>query len=1208
MAEIGIYEPKPVDVLEESIGSDHSYYGGYPAKPDPEEHETRTGSFHLQKDDIPEAIVTEGEIAQRSGQLRKQLAARNNENGHRVDVVAVPKNRIAALQQQNIREYIRRSPDKKENKEIAPVAPTDPWGNNFEYKFARRDRRESREEEDESASLGIDKHSTHESFGSGLFDTVDESTDNSPGSGVGAWLNGSTIISERVADKEASGGFTYRLAQNKPIVVPPPSGGAQPYEEISKSISDNDFNWGLADADTSKSEDKGRPRESGRDQDKKLTSLSDIPLLGTFFLSKASQSAPAPPPQWQDMGTVVSTPSVPVSGIGGDVITGKKKDSTSFSGDLGDEWEIINGESSKSMEQPALAHDEPLVSHSQKPTHPQNANKISGASKLYIPDLMAIDRTIDPDDIEELAPPTDFSPAPGAFDAVALVKSPVIMKGIFASRDPGARSNALKAGGGGGSTEGPVIRSLRWMKEKQSENGSWGNDVGDTSLALLSYLSHGETPASKEFGKTTEKALKSLIDKQDANGKFSDDPVEHAKATHALNEAYGMTKIPVIAEAAERATAALLSDQSKTREPSLWEAQALKSAKLSGMKVDKLDEAMKVAAAKLALSDKPTSAYGMQLLGYYDHPETKRKLTVLKDVKFDSSNKDTIEDMYFITQAKFNEGGQAWNKWNRDFAPKLVKNQRVVKGGASDGKDIGSWSSDTDGNGADDVNTTALAALMSSVYYRYLPTFRKTEKTGKEANEELDDIVIEIASARRIEEEEPQQNVFKAYGVNPFHSAKKTPFSTFAIDVDTASYTLARNYMMRGLLPPAESVRTEEFVNFFDYDYAAPTRKTFEIHSECAPTPFGRGLHLLKIGVKGKVIGRDEQKQAILTFVIDTSGSMNTPDRMELVKKSLTMLVDKLSPEDRVAIVTFGSNARLILEHTPAAQKTRILQAINNLQTTGSTNLEEGMKVAYQVAVRAFKGGASNRVLILSDGAANLGTAAAADILKEVETQRKQGIYCSVFGFGMGTYNDEMLETLANKGDGTYLFIDSADEAKRVFVNDLSATLNTIATDVKIQVEFDPNRVKRYRQIGYENRQLKKEQFRDDTVDAGEVGSGQSVTALYEVELNEKSRAPIGMIRVRYRRTDNSKVEEIERAVPSDTIYRSFEKATGRFQLAAAIAEFAEILRGSPHAPEKNYAKTSSILSAVGLDLDDRVKEAARMAAKAQSMPRGARE
>ncbi len=490
--------------------------------------------------------------------------------------------------------------------------------------------------------------------------------------------------------------------------------------------------------------------------------------------------------------------------------------------------------------------------------------------------------------------------------------------------------------------------------------------------------------------------------------------------------------------------------------------------------------------------------------------------------------------------------------------------------------------------------------------------------------ENMEQVVDVLREKQRIEQEREKESEdttrFKAFGVNPFVSVADQPFSTFAIDVDTASYTLGRNYLQKGFLPPAESVRTEEYVNFFDSAYKAPTHKTFAIYTDVAPSKFGHGQHLLKIGVKGRRLGREEQRQASLTFLIDTSGSMNQKDRLGLVQKSLKLLVNEMNPNDQVAIVQYDSHARLVLEHTPISNKAAILKAIKDLQCGGSTNLEEGMYRAYALAAGNFIPKGENRVLLLSDGVANLGSGAAEDILDKVSAYRDQGITCSVFGFGMGTYDDTMLETLANKGDGTYAFIDSQEEAQRVFVDDLSATLNTIASDVKIQVEYNPKSVSRYRQLGYENRQLKKQDFRNDAIDAGEVGSGQSVTSLYELELGSPSKQEgrysrpraanddvIATVRVRYRRIDTGVVEEIEHHVRERDILPHFGDAPVRFQLSAAVAEFSEILRGSPFAKASTSEDVAAMLRPVslGLPLDGHVQEFLRLVERARGMGRG---
>jgi Ca-activated chloride channel family protein len=431
---------------------------------------------------------------------------------------------------------------------------------------------------------------------------------------------------------------------------------------------------------------------------------------------------------------------------------------------------------------------------------------------------------------------------------------------------------------------------------------------------------------------------------------------------------------------------------------------------------------------------------------------------------------------------------------------------------------------------------------------------------------------------------------------NPYVMAAENAFSTFSIDVDTASYGLARSQIFSGVLPEPESVRTEEFVNSFDYDYRPPAgAQTFSVYNEMAPSPFRSRMEILKVGVKGRRIGRDDHRGAVLTLVVDTSGSMSSPERIGLVKQSLGLLLDQLNPSDKVAIVQFGGDARLVSEHTPVSEKEALLAAIDALQPGGPTQFDKGLELGYQVAVNAFQAGDSNRIIIMSDGVANLGELEPDAILNQVEAYRKKGIYLSVLGFGAGTYDDHLLESLANRGDGAYAYVDTIDEARHLFVDQLAATLHVIASDVKIQVEFNPKRVVRYRQIGYENRQLTQEQFRDDSVDAGEVGSGQSVTALYEVELalEVAPRDPIATVYVRYRRTDNQAIEEINSRVTDASRVDQFEEASPRFRLAACVAEFAERLRCSPYADGTEMINIIERLQpvAAALDLDGQVQE-----------------
>ena len=424
---------------------------------------------------------------------------------------------------------------------------------------------------------------------------------------------------------------------------------------------------------------------------------------------------------------------------------------------------------------------------------------------------------------------------------------------------------------------------------------------------------------------------------------------------------------------------------------------------------------------------------------------------------------------------------------------------------------------------------------------------------------------------------------YKNFGTNPFIDTEDDNFSTFGMDVDTASYSVMRRYLLDELLPPPDAVRVEEFVNAFDYNYAAPTKDAFAVHIEGAPSKFGEGkrFQLLRIGIQGSVIPDTDRKDAILTFVIDVSGSMAMENRLGLVKNALTLLVDQLRPSDKVGIVVYGSNARIVLPHTGIENREYILQAINNLATGGATNAEEGLRVGYQLALRNSKSDCINRVILCSDGVANVGKTGPEAILKQISNYVKEGVTLTTVGFGMGNYNDVLMEQLANKGNGSYAYVDTIREAKRVFVENLTGTLQVIAKDAKIQVEFNPKSVSRFRLLGYENRALAHEDFRKDDVDAGEVGSGHSVTALYEIKLHENADGKLATVFIRHENPDTQVVTEVSETISTNQLKQSFEEATPEFQLVASVAEFAEILRDSFWAKKGSLAAVEQTLEAI---------------------------
>ena len=441
-------------------------------------------------------------------------------------------------------------------------------------------------------------------------------------------------------------------------------------------------------------------------------------------------------------------------------------------------------------------------------------------------------------------------------------------------------------------------------------------------------------------------------------------------------------------------------------------------------------------------------------------------------------------------------------------------------------------------------------------------------------------------------------------GFNPYTDAKQDAFSTFAIDVDTASYTLTRQALGEGRMPDPEEVRTEEIVNAFDYDYAPPAAGAFALHTELAPSPFRAPLEQLKIGVQGQLIGRDAKRPAVLTLVIDGSGSMDTADRLGRIRRALHLLAGQLKSQDSIAIVQFSEQGRLLLDRTSGTNTAAVRAAVDALGASGSTDLEAGLRLGYEVAARGFRRGAANRVILLSDGVANLGAASAQAILATVAQYRRQGIYLTVLGFGRGNYDDAMLEQLANQGDGQYAFVDSDAEAQRLLVDQWEQTLHVIARDVKIQVEFNPERVVRWRQVGYENRKLRRQDFRNDAVDAGEVGSGQSVTALYDLELTGDAGQPIATVRVRYQDPDTRAVTELEQRVTAADRHRTFAAAPVRYRVAACAAEFAERLRVSPYAAGTDWETLVATLrpAALELSLDQRVQELLRLAEAARGL------
>lgn len=396
--------------------------------------------------------------------------------------------------------------------------------------------------------------------------------------------------------------------------------------------------------------------------------------------------------------------------------------------------------------------------------------------------------------------------------------------------------------------------------------------------------------------------------------------------------------------------------------------------------------------------------------------------------------------------------------------------------------------------------------------------------------------------------------------------------STFGIDVDTASYTRTRDYLEGGSLPPVDSVRVEEFINYFDAGYPTPEEIAFGIYADGAPSPFDSpGTYLLRFGIQGYEVPEVLRKPVSLTFVIDISGSMSDPNKLDLVKQSLYLLVDRLDRFDKVAIVAYGTSAKIVLEATSGNNGETINSAIRRLNAGGSTNAEDGLRIGYKMAYQNYQSESVNRVILLSDGVANVGQTEASELLRFIEDYASTGITLTTMGFGMGTYNDPFMEELADSGDGSYAYIDNLDEARRLFVDDLTSTLQVIARDARIQVDFNTEVVAYYRLLGYENRGIRDEDFQNNTVDAGELGAGHSVTALYAVQLAPNAVGRVATVQLRWQDPDTYQWVEINGDFNTWDLEDDFMETDPHFRLAVLAAHFAELLRQSPYNSELSY-------------------------------------
>lgn len=462
----------------------------------------------------------------------------------------------------------------------------------------------------------------------------------------------------------------------------------------------------------------------------------------------------------------------------------------------------------------------------------------------------------------------------------------------------------------------------------------------------------------------------------------------------------------------------------------------------------------------------------------------------------------------------------------------------------------------------------------------------------------------------RIGDASPEESVVSGdfedredHRVASMRDASEESTSTFAVDVDTAAYSIARRSLKSNRMPTPTLVRVEEFINFFRYDYDPPTSEAFSIQLDGSKSPVDAHKHLVRVGLQSKIVSDAERLPSNIVFLMDTSCSMTSGDKLAMAKKSMEIAVEHLGSRDQVAITTYAGGVSMVLPPTRVTDqnRSRILKAIRTMRTSGGTAMASGLTLAYQQAAKMLAPNSNTRIVVMSDGDANIGSTSPDEILKQVSGYVSEGVRLSTIGFGDGNYKDAMMETLANKGNGNYFYVDSLVHADRVFGRDLTKMLQDVAQDVKIQVEFSPNAVKTWRLVGYENRHIANQDFRNDAVDAGEIGAGHQVTALYEVELQPGAQGSLATVRVRSKVPGAMKASEVERQLSVDRIDRSFTLTSSTMKVAIASMATAELLRHSPWADAWTFDRVASILE----DLPNRGRDESELLAlvkKAKSL------
>lgn len=484
------------------------------------------------------------------------------------------------------------------------------------------------------------------------------------------------------------------------------------------------------------------------------------------------------------------------------------------------------------------------------------------------------------------------------------------------------------------------------------------------------------------------------------------------------------------------------------------------------------------------------------------------------------------------------------------------------------------------------------------------------------------------ATSKMILSSPPQQRnaeTYKEIKENSFVAVAQQPVTTFSADVDRAAYANVRRIIGYGQIPPKDAVRIEEMVNYFDYDYPAPEEGSvspLRVSPELAPAPWNPNHLLLRIGLQAKKIDLAKAPPSNIVFLIDVSGSMDEDNKLPLLKSSFKMLLGQLRPDDKIAIVTYANGTKVALSSTSVKDKEKIIKVLDNLYASGGTSGGRGIQLAYEQAQKSFIKNGNNRIILATDGDFNIGINNTTDLEKFIEKQRESGIYMSVLGFGIGNYRDDMAETIADKGNGNYAYIDNITEAKKVLVNELSGTLFAVAKDVKLQLEFNPKYVKEYKLIGYENRMLANEDFTNDKKDAGEIGAGHTVTALYELvpsdgkvaqslryqsqELNEKGKGnELGFLKIRYKDPKVKDAKSVEITEPLVFNKKALKETSTDYRFAASVAEFGILLRDNSNKANATYDQVIELAEgAIGKDPEGYRKEFVRLVKSVKMLPK----